>query len=60
MDNELAYKVYVTDSLRGLYHAMGGQIEIRFYDMIKEEKKVDTRTAEEIIQSIREKLGGGN
>lgn len=59
MDNELAYKVYVTDSLRGLYHAMGGQIEIRFYDMIKEEK-AETRTAEEIIQSIREELGGGN
>lgn len=52
---EYAYRIYVTDALKGLI----GHTE-RYYDWIKPQK-TDNRTADEIINDIKEglnKLGG--
>ncbi len=46
-----AYRIYVTDCLKII-----GRIDQRFYDMMNQSKTVETRTADEIITSISEKL----
>ena len=56
-DREQAYRIYVTDALKII-----GRIDQRYYDFVRP-TKVETRTAEEIISSISEKLkkaGGQN
>ena len=47
---EELYQIYVTDALKAI-----GNLNIRFIDYFKPE---ETRTAEEIIDSIKQKLGG--
>ena len=52
LNRERAYRIYVTDALKvGL---LGGKAE-RYEDLFK---PTDTRSAEEIVDSIRKKLGG--
>lgn len=56
-NHEELYRIYVTDSLKII-----GRIDQRYYDFIRP-AKVETRTADEIISNIKEKLmkaGGGN
>lgn len=53
--DDLGFRIYVTDSLKGLYRAMGGEVSMRYFDLI-EDKPVDERTPEEIIDNIRNKL----
>lgn len=52
---EMAFKIYVTDSLKGIFKGMGGEVSMRYYDIVSE-KKVETRTPEEVIGVIREKI----
>ena len=60
----VAYRIYVTDALSGIskYTALGARSEEgvamsrRYYDIIHQ--KIETRTANEIIGSIKSKLGG--
>lgn len=47
---EEIYRIYVTDALKVL-----GHLDRRYYDMIQP-SKVETRTAEEIIDSITNKI----
>lgn len=47
------YRVYVTDALKGLLGA-----EVRYADQF--DIKIETRTAEEIKESIKEKLRNAN
>lgn len=54
--HEYTYRIYVTDALKGLINA-----NERYYDWITKSHKVETRTAEEIINNIKDglnKLGG--
>lgn len=51
----MTYKVYVTDVLKELFASVGGSVNRRFYDLIKPQK-VETRTSEEIISSIKKKV----
>lgn len=53
---EYIYRIYVTDVLKGLIST-----NERYYDWITRPRKVETRTAEGIIDSIKTglaKLGG--
>lgn len=52
---ELSFKVYVTDSLKGIFKSMGGEVNMRYYDVISE-TKTEERTADEIVKGIRDKL----
>lgn len=59
---EKAYKVYVTDVLRTISEntakSVGGSyVKMRYLDIIDPPKQ-ETRTAEEIIENIRNKLRG--
>lgn len=45
-----AYRIYVTDALKVM-----GQLNIRYADVIKP-VKVEKRTSDEIIESIRRKI----
>lgn len=56
MNDDLLYKVYITDSLKGIYKSMGGNVRARFYDIIEGNAVEDDRTPEEIIEGIRAKL----
>ena len=49
-DRDEAYRIYVTDSLKLI-----GHLNIRYFDMVKPGVE-ETRTAEEIIDSISAKL----
>lgn len=51
----MSYKVYVTDVLKAILTSMGGTVSTRFYDMMKPQR-VETRTSEEIISSIKKKV----
>lgn len=55
-NDELTYRVYVTDSLMGIYKAFGGEVRSRYYELTKRKIKVENRTPDEIIKGIREKL----
>ena len=52
MNRDRAYRIYVTDALRA--SLLAPSVE-RYADMFK---PADTRTSEDIIGGIREKLGG--
>jgi hypothetical protein len=57
---EKAYKMYVTESLRIIgentaKYSGGSYIQMRYADMI-EPKKEETRTANEIILNLKDKL----
>ena len=51
---EEAYRVYVTDALRAI---LGGEENARYKDWITPPQE-ETRTAEEIIDHIKQKLAG--
>ena len=52
----MMYKVYVTDLLKGLYKGLGGEAKSRYYDLITHKAIDGSRTADEIINDIREKI----
>lgn len=52
---ELAFRVYASDALKGIFKAVGGEMTLRYYDII-EPKKAETRTPDEIVEGIRKKL----
>ena len=57
-NRDKAYRIYVTDCLQII-----GKIDQRFYDLVNPTRVIETRTADEIITSISEKLakvGGEN
>ena len=55
----MAFKIYTTDSLKGILKGFGGEIKIRYYDLITEKKiKEESRSADEIVEGIRNKLKG--
>lgn len=61
--SDLAYRVYVTDTLRVISENTarlggGSYMRMRYADMLSPEKE-DTRDAGEIIAGIREKLREG-
>lgn len=61
---EKAYHIYVTDCLRVITENTakqggGSYIKLRYADVIEPHKE-ETRTAEEIITSLKEKLRGLN
>jgi hypothetical protein len=47
---ELAYRIYVTDALKII-----GGLNARYYEFI-DDKPQDNRTAEEVVEGIRNKL----
>ena len=47
---ELAYRIYVTDALKAHWG-----LNARYYDFI-DDKPQDTRTADEVVDGIRQKL----
>lgn len=52
-----SYRIYVTDALQLLTRKFGGEyLKNRFYDVI--EPHMETRTAEEVIDDIRNKITG--
>lgn len=54
--HEKAYKIYVTDALQLLAKKFGGEYpKNRFYDVIEPHIE-ETRTAEEVIADIRDKI----
>lgn len=54
--HEKAYKIYVTDALQLLTKKFGGEYpKNRFYDVIEPHIE-ETRTAEEVIADIRDKI----
>lgn len=57
-EDDLAYKVYMTDGVKAIFTALGGKIESRYYDLIRRKTVQETRTAEEIIDHIRKGLRG--
>lgn len=56
-NSEYAYKVYMSDLIKGIFVGMGGTAEKRYVDLLKP-VKVETRTKEEIISTIKEKMKG--
>lgn len=53
-----SYRIYVTDALQLLTKKFGGEyLENRFYDVIEPHIE-ETRTAEEVINDIRNKITG--
>lgn len=55
--DEINYRVYVTDCLQGLAAAYNMKAAFRYYDTLhRSDIKEETRTPEEIIQSIGNKL----
>lgn len=56
-EEELLFKNYISDLVKGICISLGGKVEKRFYDFIKQEP-VDTRTGEEIIEMMKKKIGG--
>lgn len=55
---EINYRVYMTDSVKAIFKALGGHMPIRYFDMISEakEEKEEDRSPEEIVENIRDKL----
>lgn len=49
-ERDMIYRIYITDSLK----AIGG-INLRYYDFI-DDTPVDTRTGDEIIDHIKNKI----
>ena len=56
-DAEHAYKVYMSDLIKGIFVGMGGTAEKRYVDLLKP-IKIETRTKEEIVSTIKEKMKG--
>jgi hypothetical protein len=55
---EKSYRIYVTDALQLLTKKFGGEyLKNRFYDVIEPHIE-ETRTAEEVIDDIRNKITG--
>ena len=60
----LTYRIYVTDSLQAIANNtghMGGGTSVtkRYYeifDQIRHPRKIETRTSEEVIRSLKEKM----
>lgn len=52
----MTFKVYVTDSLKGIYKSFGGEVRARYYDLITNKNTSEDKTADEIIAGIRDKL----
>jgi tRNA A-37 threonylcarbamoyl transferase component Bud32 len=53
-----SYRIYVTDALQLLTKKFGGEyLKNRFYDVIEPHIE-ETRTAEEVINDIRNKIAG--
>ena len=65
-DQEKAHRVYVTDALKTITentakYASGSYMKVRYYDL-ENPKPVETRTPDEIIGNMKEKIariGGG-
>jgi hypothetical protein len=56
--HEKAYKIYVTDALQLLTKKFGGEyLKNRFADVVEPHIE-ETRTAEEVIDDIRNKITG--
>lgn len=51
-----AYRVYVTDCFYGIFSALGGKMERRFYEILHPEAE-DTRSGEEIAYERLERFG---
>lgn len=52
----LVYRIYVTDLLKGIHRGLGGEVSMRYYDMVFKSGKEERRTADEIVSGIRNKL----
>lgn len=52
----MTFKVYITDSLKGIYKSFGGEVRSRYYDLIFNKQKEEDRTADEIIFDMKDKL----
>ena len=46
------YRIYITDALKVI-----GHLDRRYADLVDFDRKVETRTSEEIIRDIKGKLG---
>lgn len=58
-EQDILYRVYVSDAIKAIYNRLGGEISTRYYDMIQKPKIIEeTRTPEEIVDSIRAKIEG--
>lgn len=55
MKHELAFRVYVTDSLMAF--GQGKMLDERYVDIINKKTVVDNRTKEEIVQDVIERGG---
>lgn len=51
-----AYRVYITDCFYGIFSALGGKMDRRYYDILHPET-VDTRNGEEIAYERLERFG---
>ena len=56
-DEDLIFRNYTSDVLRGICVSLGGKVEKRFSDIIQP-GVVETRTAEEIKTMMKNKIGG--
>lgn len=52
---ELSYRFYETELLRGIAKSLGLNVDMTYRDII-EPKKEETRTASEIISNLKNKL----
>lgn len=56
-NKEQAYRIYVTDMLRAILGWTGNKVEVRYADIVNATPdREETRTPEEIIESIKDKL----
>lgn len=54
---ELSYRFYETELLRGIAKSLGLNVDMTYRDII-EPKKEETRTASEIVSNIKNRLNG--
>ncbi|WP_302128720.1 hypothetical protein [Bacteroides congonensis] len=54
-DRDIAYRCYVTDTLKAILSRLGTELHTRYYDTLRLRPE-ETRTADEIISNITDKL----
>ena len=54
-DRDMAYRIYVTDTLKAILSRLGVNLNMRYYDTLRL-KPEETRTADEIISNILDRV----
>lgn len=56
-EEDTSYQIYTSDLLKGIFERLGGEVARRFGDYLTDRyTPEETRTAEEIIKNIKDKM----